>query len=991
MPQRELLSPAQRVQFTEIPPDMSERDMARYYTLTEDDLKVINRHRGAHNRLGFAVQLCYCRFPGRTLNPGEEVPGRVLDYVAAQLKVSPDVMQEYARDRDPTRREHQLELQKAIGFRPFTAREYRDLSTWLLPMAMGTDKATALVAALVGELRARKILMPGITTLERLGWEVRRRAQRSVFRKLIDGLTPTQLKQLDGLLTLPRDSRMSHLVWLRQPPGQATTSNFLKIVERLEFIRSIGIDPGTGRRVHQNRLLQLGREGAKYTPQHLERFDEQKRYATLVAFMLEASEDLVDQGIDMHDKLIGQLFSKGERRHTTQFTKSGKAINEKVRHFNTIGEALIDARNAQADPYTAIELVMPWDKFVKSVEEAGQLARPADFDYLDLLDSRYGQLRKYTPKLIENFEFKAAAPCVPLLKALHLIKELNEAGRRRVPDDAPVTFVKPRWEKHVFKDGGIDRHYYEMCVFSELRSTLRSGDMWVVGSRQYKDFEDYLLPQNAWQQLRQTGEIPVAVDLDFETYIAQRRKELHEQLSTVSQLMAENKLPDVKLVNNQLHITPLQKAVPEGVDDLMRRAYGLLPRIKLTDLLVEVDGWTQFTRHFTHLHSGDEVKDRLVLLAAILADGINMGLSKMADACPGVTFERLSWVADWYIRDETFSKGLAEIVNFHHRVPFSAHWGDGTTSSSDGQGFKAGGRPAATDAVNAKYGPDPTVLFYTHVSDQYSPFHVKVISSTVRDATYVLDGLLYHETDLNIQEHYTDTAGYTDHVFAMCHLLGFRFAPRIRDLGDKRLYSIEKATEYPGLAPLLGGTVNVKQIEQHWDEILRLTSSIRQGTVTASLMMRKLASYPRQNGLAWALREIGRIEKTLFTLQWLQSPELRRRVHVGLNKGESRNALARAVFFNRLGEVRDRSYEDQRHRASALNLVVAAIILWNTVYLARAVEELRNQGMAIPEELLEHLSPLGWEHVVLTGDYVWDLRQGTTLDRLRPLRKKPSL
>lgn len=516
-----------------------------------------------------------------------------------------------------------------------------------------------------------------------------------------------------------------------------------------------------------------------------------------------------------------------------------------------------------------------------------------------------------------------------------------------------MTFVKPRWEKHVFKGGGIDRHYYEMCVFSELRSTLRSGDMWVVGSRQYRDFEDYLLPRDTWQKLWQTGEVPVAVDLDFETYIAQRRKELLEQLSTVSRLMSENQLPDVKLVNDQLHITPLQKAVPDGVDELMRRAYGLLPGIKLTDLLVEVDSWTQFSRHFTHLHSGEEAKDRQVLLTAILADGINMGLSKMADACPGTSVERLAWVSDWYIRDETFSKALAEIVNFHHRVPFSAYWGDGTTSSSDGQGFKAGGRPADTDAVNAKYGPDPTVLFYTHISDQYSPFHVKVISSTVRDATYVLDGLLYHETDLNIQEHYTDTAGYTDHVFAMCHLLGFRFAPRIRDLGDKRLYSIEKTTEYPGLAPLLGGTVNVKQIEQHWDEILRLTSSIRQGTVTASLMMRKLASYPRQNGLAWALREIGRIEKTLFTLEWLQSPELRRRVHVGLNKGESRNALARAVFFNRLGEVRDRSYEDQRHRASALNLVVAAIILWNTVYLARAVEELRNQGMDITEELLD--------------------------------------
>jgi len=198
----------------------------------------------------------------------------------------------------------------------------------------------------------------------------------------------------------------------------------------------------------------------------------------------------------------------------------------------------------------------------------------------------------------------------------------------------------------------------------------------------------------------------------------------------------------------------------------------------------------------------------------------------------------------------------------------------------------------------------------------------------VRDATYVLDGLLYHESDLRIEEHYTDTAGFTDHVFALMHLLGFRFVTRIRDLADKRLFVAGKQTEYPSLAALIGGTINLKQVRTHWDEILHLATSIRQGTVTASLMLRKLGSYPRQNGLAVALRELGRIEHSLFTLDWLQNVELRRRVHAGLNKGEARNALARAVFSNRLGEMRDRSFENQRYRASGLTLVTAAIVLW---------------------------------------------------------------
>jgi TnpA family transposase len=151
-------------------------------------------------------------------------------------------------------------------------------------------------------------------------------------------------------------------------------------------------------------------------------------------------------------------------------------------------------------------------------------------------------------------------------------------------------------------------------------------------------------------------------------------------------------------------------------------------------------------------------------------------------------------------------------------------------------------------------------------------------------------------------------------------------------------------------------------------------------------MASKLEARSGGNGLALALRELGKLERTFFTLQWLQDPELRRRSHVGLTKGEQQNALRRAVFFNRLGEIRDRSYENQRHRASGLNLLVAAIILWNITYLQRAVDHLRNQGHHPAFGDLAHLSPLGWEHINLTGDYHWDTLPILGPDEFRPLR-----
>ena len=764
--------------------------------------------------------------------------------------------------------------------------------------------------------------------------------------------------------------------------------HILAHLERLHRLRDLALPEGLEHTIHQNRLLKLAREGGQMTTQHLRDFEPRRRHATLVAVVLDSQATLIDEIIDLHDRFMGTLFSQAKRRHADRFQQSGKAINDKVRLYSRIGRALLDAKQSGADPFAAIESILPWEVFSASITEAEQLARPEDFDYLALVGDGFAQLRRYTPTLLATLGLKATPAAGELFTGIGVLQGMNDRQARKVPDDAPTAFVRKRWQGLVQTPDGLDRRFYELCVLSELKNALRSGDIWVQGSRQFKNFEEYLLPPPRFLEQREEEALGLAIETRGDRYLEQRLSVLEQQLAKVERLAAAQELPDaVVTTDGRLRVTPLDNAVPDEADMLMQQAYGLMPHLKITELLLEVDNWTGFTRHFTHLKSGDGVEDRHLLLTAILADAINLGLTKMAESCPGTTYARLSWLQAWHIRDETYTAGLAELVNAQLRHPFAAHWGDGTTSSSDGQNFKAGGRGHMTGQVNLKYGQEPGVQFYTHISDQYAPFHTKVINAAVRDATHVLDGLLYHESDLRIEEHYTDTAGFTDHVFGLMHLLGFRFAPRIRDLADKRLYIPGDAKPYPTLAGLIGGSINIKHVRAHWDEVLRLAASIRQGHVTASLMLRKLGSYPRQNGLAVALRELGRIERTLFALDWMQNVELRRRVQIGLNKGEAKNALARAVFLNRLGEIRDRSFENQRYRASGLNLVVAAIVLWNTVYLERAVQSLRKSGIDIDETLLQHLSPLGWEHINLTGDYIWRQSKPIEQGQFRPLRE----
>ncbi|WP_233874710.1 Tn3 family transposase [Paraburkholderia adhaesiva] len=982
MPRRELLTAAQRFELLAFPDD--ESALIRLATLSKEDSAFIRQHRGDHNRLGLAVLMVYLRYPGRVLGPNEQPHARILGIIAAQLRVTSAVWDLYAR-RDETRREHLQELLARTGLVQFTRGHYRELAALLLPVAMQTTQGIVLARAAVEALRRQRVLLPPVAALEKLCAAVATRAQRDVYRLLTRALTDGQRTALDALLLPYSERPVSRLAWLRQSPGDPSARAVLAHIERLRAIREIGLPPDIGHSIHQNRLLQLAREGGQTAVYQIEEYETDRRHATLIAILLDTSASLTDETINLHDRLIGSFFTKAKHKYEKRFAADGKAVNEKVRLYAKVGAALIAAKEAKSDPFEAIEAVVPWEAFTASVKEAQDLARDTEFDSMALLAEHYIQLRRYAPTFLDTFEFRGAPARQNLLDAIALLREMNRTEVRKVPADAPTTFLGPRWKRFVIKDDGVDRKFYELAVMSELKNALRSGDISVPGSRQFKDFDEYLISRTEFDSQRRDDRLGLSAPTSARIWLDERLARLREALDETNRLAVAGELPDVELNERGLRITPLDNATPPAGKTLRQRAYDLLPRVKITDLLLEVDQWTGFTRHFTHLKNDAEPADRTLLLTAILADAFNLGLEKMADACPGTSLAKLSWLVAWHIRDETYQKGLVDLVNYQHKLPFASYWGEGTTSSSDGQRYQAGGHGRAAGYRNAKYGSEPGVLFYTHISDQYAPFYTKVINSPVRDATHVLDGLLYHESDLLIEEHYTDTAGFTDHVFGLFPFEGFVFAPRIADLPDKNLYVPGQASDWPALSALIGGTINQKVVEREFDDVLRLAASIKQGTVTASLILRKLGAYPRQNSLAVGLREIGRIERTLFTLKWLRDPVLRRRVSAGLNKGEARNSLARAVFFYRLGEIRDRSYDNQRYRASGLNLVVAAITLWNTVYLERAIATLR-QHEEIDESLMPHVTPLGWNHIILTGDYVWHANKRVANGRFRPLR-----
>lgn len=976
-----LLTQDQRSEFTQIPDNISEWEIARYYTLTDADIEITKRHRRDHNRLGFAIQLCLLRYPGWAMTDIELVPTAIVQYIANQLSIDPYTLTEYA-NRKNTQFEHFHEIRQVFGFDLFLEQQHTEfLSNYLLTYAMENDNTIRLLRIAVRYLRENQIILPGITTLEKIIWDVRNAADDIVIKKLNDSLSEKQKQKLDTLIE-SSDEKRTLLGWLKEPIGYPSPKMFQQVIEKLNTIRALELNLNIDA-IHPNRIRQLARLGSKYSPHALRRFKVNKRYAMLSVYLDQLSHHLVDVAIEIHDKQINILMSKSRKEFEKKQKENGKSLNEQIVHFRDLGSALIEARKMGIDPFEAMESVMSWEEFVESVEESKELARPISYDYLDLLDKRYGQLRKYTPALLKYLKFSANNQSHKgLIEALNLIHQSNVVGKRRLPTDAPVNFISKRWAKYVFDSTGINRHYYEMATLSELKNRIRSGDITVKGSQNYKDFNTYLLNDKEWDGKKEQVS-KLAVSFKIDEYLSERFNSLSQRLEWFNENM--DSIEGLSIKSGQIHIEKMEKETPEAAKQLSLKLYKMLPRIKLTDLLIEVDNWTGFINYFTHASTKKTARkdEKSVLLAALMAMGMNIGLSKMADSTPAISYMQIANTAQWRMYDEAMQKAQSTLVNYHHKLHFSSYWGDGSTSSSDGMRVQVGVSSLHAEH-NPHYGSGRGTTMYRFVSDQYSTFYTRIINTNTRDAVHVIDGLLYHETDLDIKEHYTDTAGYTDQVFGLTHLLGYHFAPRIRDISDLKLYSIEKASEYSKLEEMLTGKINLKVIQDNYDDVLKLAYSILDGKVSGSLIMSKLGSYSRQNALATALREMGRIEKTIFIFDYISNESLRRRIQRGLNKGEAVNSLARAIFFGKRGELRERELQDQLQRASALNIIINAISIWNTVYLQKAVEYIKGYS-TIDEGVLKHIAPLGWEHINFLGEYIFDINNLPETDSLRPL------
>lgn len=981
------LSAAERARLNHFPTDLLNDEIVTYFTLTDSDLAFVRQHRGAPNQLGVALQLGTLRLLGFCPDSLTDAPHAVVTYLAQQLAVDASALQRYGQ-RSQTRTDHFQAVCAHLHVRRMTEADLQALGTWLYDRAQEHDQPTLLLQLAAEKLARDGIVRPGVSLLERLVTAARGRAQHETYQRVRPLLTESCRAALDRLLVVDTALGRTRLAWLRQSMTTNSPAAILTTLAKIRTVRDLGVAEWNLHGINPNRLKLLAHQGRVATNQTLQRMVVERRYPILIAFLSQALQDLTDEAITLFDRCLVQVMGRARRERDETQRANAADINQILRHFHTLADVVLDETVPDSDVRATLFTQVSSEHLTTWRDRCAVLIRPRDDRALDFAAKRYAYLRQFAPTFLATLRFRASQPDHPLLQAITLLRHLNQTGKRSVPSTADLRFVPASWVSFVQDDSGtIHRRYYELCALWELRNALRSGDIWVEESRRYTDPERYLIPKDQWPSLRDEVCAMTGLPADGAVRIQRLKTELETLLEDLDRTLPRN--ATVRIEAGKLHLARQEAdPVPPRVTHLRQTMSAHLPTAELTDLVIEMDRLTTFSRHFTHAMTGDLVPAAMkpALYAALLAQACNLSLKTMARMAE-LPYERLAWVTTWYLRTETLEAANVDLVNFQYHQPLSRVWGDGSLSSSDGQRFPVSVRSSNATALPRYYGFGRGLTFYTWTADTHAQYGVRVTPSTVRDATYVHDAIRDNQTELPIVEHTTDTHGFTHAVFAIFDLDNLRFSPRIRDLGDYTLYRIDRQRRYRHLNPLLTGTVHVEPIIAHWDELLRVIGSIRLGYVSTSLLLSKWHAAPRQNTTLKVLQSYGRLVMTCFAVRFLLSAEYRRTITRQLNKGELLHAIRQRLFYANEGAIRRGHQDDQVLQATCLTLVTNAVVGWNTVYMHEVITYLRNTGYPVSDAEVAQLSPARSEHINIYGKYTFDSDTWLHQQHLRPIRK----
>ncbi len=965
--------------------------LARYFHFDDADKAFIRSRRGDHMRLGVAIQLGAVRYLGAFLDDLTEAPARVSVFVGKQIGVTPG-SNIAAYQASQWRWRHEKEIRDRYGYQGFNDPflQFR-LNRWLYALCWtGTDRPSVLFDRSIAWLLANKVLLPGLTVLERAVARVRSRANERLWRRLTMQVAPEQRARLEQLLIVPDTDRTSPFDRLRDGPVLQSPAELGRAVERLERVQNIATGLPSLDRLPTSRITTLARFANAAKSQAVARLPDERRIATLLAFVhtLEASAN--DDVLDLFDVVVTGMFADAKAAGQRERLGSIRDLDAAALKLKQACAVLLDDTTSNARVRPAVFSLVSRAELAEAIAQIDSLARPHDDQYFKELRAQHRRLR-FMPALLRATSFAAAPAGKPILEAIEYVRTVLDEKRR--PGPPPTAFVPDSWMRQVRdENGGIDMTGYRLCLLDRMRAAIRRRDLFVGTSFRYSDPRKGLLDGAAWEAARPAVCRTLGVSSQANSELQRLSERLDQAFRHTAANLPKNASVRIEEIGGDpdLVLSPLDKLEePESLVALRRAVDARMPRVDLPELVLEVQARTGFADAFRHASEARaRAQDIATSVCAVLvSEACNTGLEPMIKSdVAALRRSRLGWVKQNYIRADTLTAANAKLVAAQNSIGLVRAWGGGEVASADGIRFVVPIRTIHAGPNPRYFGRERGVTYYNMTSDQYTGINGVVVPGTLRDSLVLLSVLLEQETELKPVEIMTDTGAYTDAIFGIFYLLGFQFSPRIADSGGARLWRIDPKADYGAFNRLATDRVNLNLIGEQWDDLLRLAGSLKLGVAQASGLMRMLQTNNSPTKLARALADLGRIIKTMHLLNYFDDDAYRRRILVQLNRGEARHMLARVIFHGKRGELRQRYRQGQEDQLGALGLIVNAVVLWNTIYMDAALNQLRNEGFQVLDDDVARLSPLGHEHINMLGRYAFTLPDRVARGELRPLR-----
>ena len=928
-------------------------------------------------RLGY-----FCQF--------EFIPHSIIDHIRSCLSLG-EKASAIAPER--SRRRYREAIRQYLKISIYNKQGQKIVAKAVGVAATVRDHPADLVNVAIEELVKERYELPAFSTLDRLVLHIRAVINNRLFRKVARSLSVTEISYLDSLLIDDPDSDSVTLNEVKQLPKKATLTQIKKLLAKFERLMSFGDAQRLFSTIATTKIKHFAAYARTLDAAEFQDILLPKRRTLLLSLIYQSQVKARDNLVSMFLKRLATIHNRGKER-LEQIREEQRATTEAL--LGVLGEVL-DANDAATNETIlgrqVKSLIQTHGGSEKIRTSWSEVTAYNDNNYLPLLWQYYSNYRASLFKLIQGLELRSTTQDQSVIDAVTFLLDNEHRRGKWLPPIVELDFVSETWRKLIKTQKRNNLMYlrrpFEICIFSHLATELKTGNICVEGSESFADYREQLL---SWEQCQKSLQ-SYCEELDFPTeaeeFVASLKTQLSELSHSIDKLCQQGDFISIN-EDGEPVLKKVQAKTPSTEAAALEKAIlQRMPERSILDILCNVEHWLNWTRHFGML-SGSEPKidkpqERYILTA--FAYGCNLGANQMArHARKKISSHALSYTNRRHVSAKKLEAAIRDIINSAalradrrqttgghqpaHRFNLPKIWGTGKRAAADGTKFNIYENNLVAE-YHIRYGGYGGIAYH-HVADNYIALFTHFITCGVWEAVYILDGLLKNTSDIQPDTLHADTQGQSSPVFALAHLLGIKLMPRIRNWKDCNFYRANADDKYQYLEPLFRDVINWELIKTHWQDLMRVVLSIRAGKLMPSTILRKLGTYSRKNRLYQAFRELGRVVRTMFLLQYISDMGLRRQITACTNIVESYNGFSKWLFFGKDGLITDNDPLEQEKRLKYLDLVANSIILQNAFDISSIIRSLSAEGYVIKPQTLATLSPYLTGHLKRYGDYIVD-------------------